>query len=52
MRPRHIDAVTKMVPLGWFGTTEEVAALVTFLASDKASYISTPKLAVDGGTAT
>ncbi len=47
----HIDAVTKMVPLGRFGTAEEVAALVVFLASDEASFITASELAVDGGTA-
>lgn len=47
----HIEAVTKMVPLGRFGSAEEVASLVAFLGSDEASYITASELAVDGGTA-
>jgi len=36
-------------PLGRFGTTEEVANAVAFLASDDAAYITGQVLAVDGG---
>ena len=36
-------------PLGRFGTTEEVADAVAFLASDEARYITGQVLAVDGG---
>ncbi len=37
------------IPLGRFGTPEEFAAPVTFLASERASYITGVSLAVDGG---
>jgi 3-oxoacyl-[acyl-carrier protein] reductase len=35
--------------LGRFGTPEEFAAAVTFLASERAGYITGVSLAVDGG---
>jgi 3-oxoacyl-[acyl-carrier protein] reductase len=37
------------VPLGRFGTPDDVAAAVCFLASDEASYITGQVLAVNGG---
>ncbi|HEY5774282.1 MAG TPA: SDR family oxidoreductase [Chitinophagaceae bacterium] len=37
------------IPLGRFGTPEEFAAAVTFLASERAGYITGVSLAVDGG---
>jgi 3-oxoacyl-[acyl-carrier protein] reductase len=37
------------IPLGRFGTTEDVAELVRFLASDRANYITGQTLHVDGG---
>lgn len=41
--------VKNEIPLGRFGTPEEFAAAVTFLASERASYITGVSLAVDGG---
>jgi 3-oxoacyl-[acyl-carrier protein] reductase len=41
--------ITNRTPLGRFGTTEEVAYAVAFLASDEAAYITGQVLAVDGG---
>jgi 3-oxoacyl-[acyl-carrier protein] reductase len=37
------------IPLGRYGTPEEIAAMVTFLASDKASFITGQAINVDGG---
>ena len=41
--------ITARTPLGRFGTTEEVADAVAFLASAEAGYITGQVLAVDGG---
>ena len=42
-------AVSGRTPLGRLGTTEEVADLAVFLASDKARYITGQVVGVDGG---
>ena len=48
--PEALQAeITARTPLGRFGTTEEIADAVAFLASDEAGYITGHVLAVDGG---
>jgi NAD(P)-dependent dehydrogenase (short-subunit alcohol dehydrogenase family) len=39
----------RRIPLGRYGRTEEIAALIGFLASDGAGYITGQNLRVDGG---
>ena len=41
--------ITARTPLGRFGTADEIASAVAFLASDEAAYITGQVLAVDGG---
>ena len=43
------EFVKNNIPLGRFGTVEEVANVVTFLASDKASLVTGTCINVDGG---
>ena len=43
------DELKKMVPMKRFGKAEEVAALVAFLASDGAAYITGETIAITGG---
>lgn len=43
------ETYNAMVPLGRYGSTEEIAAAVAFLVSPEASYVNGQILAVDGG---
>ena len=44
-----VRSVAEEIPLGRFGTAEEIAEAVGFLASEKAGYVTGQVLAVDGG---
>jgi NAD(P)-dependent dehydrogenase (short-subunit alcohol dehydrogenase family) len=44
-------AISNAVPLGRFGTPDEIAKAVVFLASDDSSYVAGTELFVDGGFA-
>jgi len=46
-----IRTISNGIPLGRFGTADEVAKAVVFLASDDSSYITGTELFVDGGVA-
>ena len=46
------DAMLKQIPLGRFGTAEDVANAIAFFVSDEASYITGQVLIVDGGMVT
>lgn len=43
------EELKKLVPMNRFGKPEEVAALVAFLCSDKASYITGEVISINGG---
>jgi len=44
-----MDEVLKMIPMRRLGTAEEVAALVAFLCSDEAGYITRQVFSINGG---
>lgn len=44
-----LDAVASKVPLGRVGEPEDMADVITFMASDKARYLTGQTLTVDGG---
>jgi NAD(P)-dependent dehydrogenase (short-subunit alcohol dehydrogenase family) len=44
-----LDAIVSRTPLGRVAQAEEVAAVIAFLAMDKASYLTGQNLLVDGG---
>jgi len=45
------EAVRERIPMGRFGTPEEIVGIVAFLASDDAAYITGDVIRVDGGLA-
>ena len=47
--PQKRKAVESHIPMGRVGTSEEMAAITAFLASDDAAYITGQTLFVDGG---
>lgn len=49
LSPEKIEEYRKGIPMGRLGRPEEVAEIVCFLASDRASYITGLLIAVNGG---
>ncbi len=52
MSQEHIDFMLSKIPLGRFGTVDEVTALVCWLASEEASFSTGATFDVSGGRAT
>lgn len=46
------DGITSQIPIGRFGTTEELAKIVTFFASDDSTFLLGAELIADGGMST
>jgi NAD(P)-dependent dehydrogenase (short-subunit alcohol dehydrogenase family) len=44
-----VEALVSRVPLGRRAASEEIAAVIAFLASDESSYVTGQMLPVDGG---
>ena len=49
MTDKAKEAVKTQIPLGRVGKVDDIAEVVTFLASEKASYITGQVISVDGG---
>ena len=52
LRPEAIEYMRSKIPMGRMGRAEEVAAVVHFLASDDASFVTGQCYDVSGGRAT
>jgi 3-oxoacyl-[acyl-carrier protein] reductase len=46
-----VDEIVKQIPMRRLGKADEVAALVAFLASDAAAYITGQVIGINGGLA-
>ncbi len=49
-REEALDAQAAKVPVGRFATEEEIASVVAFLCSERASMVAGAAWSVDGGT--
>ena len=52
VEPEQLDYMTSKIPMGRLGKPEEVAAVVHFLASDEASFVTGQCYDISGGRAT
>ncbi|MBL7070602.1 MAG: 3-oxoacyl-[acyl-carrier-protein] reductase [Candidatus Omnitrophica bacterium] len=51
LKENHKTELMKRIPLNRFGTPDEVAKVVTFLASERSKYITGQVISIDGGLA-
>jgi 2-dehydro-3-deoxy-L-rhamnonate dehydrogenase (NAD+) len=51
LTPEHIDYMVERIPVGRMGTSEEVAALICWLASDECSFSTGATYDISGGRA-
>ncbi len=47
--PDQYDIINASIPMGRMGAPDDIAAMVTFLASDQAGYVTGGEFTVDGG---
>jgi 3-oxoacyl-[acyl-carrier protein] reductase len=52
MTQQHIDFMLSKIPMGRFGTVDEVAALICWLASEECSFSTGAVFDISGGRAT
>ena len=52
MTQQHIDFMLSKIPMGRFGTVEEIASLVCWLASEECSFSTGAVFDISGGRAT
>ena len=46
---QYVHEASKQIPAGRFGTPQELADMIAFLASERASYVNGATISVDGG---
>jgi NAD(P)-dependent dehydrogenase (short-subunit alcohol dehydrogenase family) len=51
LTPEHVDYMVERIPIGRMGTSEEVAALICWLASDECSFSTGATYDISGGRA-
>ncbi|MEL6373354.1 MAG: 3-oxoacyl-[acyl-carrier-protein] reductase [Pseudomonadota bacterium] len=51
LNEKQVEAIAQVIPAGTFGTPEDIAAAVRYLASDEANYVTGQTLHINGGMA-